>query len=531
MLKSLLSIRFRSFAASLLHRGKNDKKHSRGTILLYVILYGYLGAVMCGFSTLIFYSLAAPYHALGLDWLYFSMAGLISLCLSVLTGIFATQNQLYDAKDNALLLSMPIPPRYILLSRLIPLLVTEFFSACLVMVPAIVVYAFTVDFSVLGILLQTVGIVAITLLAKVIAGILAWLLHLLLSKLNKSAASVLFVLVFLPLYWVFYNNISDILNVFTQNPEAIADALNGWVWPIYAMGSGCAGNFVHMLAFIAIAGGLFALLCWVLSATFLRLATLTQRSGKRKKLELNNLRTRSALSAIIRKELRKFVSSPVYLTNMGLGILLIAILPILALVFRDKLTQALAMLPFLEAYKPLLICAVLSFMISTMNISTPSVSLEGKNLWILRSLPLPSFTVLNGKLLTHIVLTMPVCAVCGLLLSLILGCSIPQILLCTIAPSLLCLANGLLGMLTGLKWARLDYINDAYPCKQSASVAVSMFATMGFPLIMGICYVYLLAAHMGPELFLTLICGLLLLLSGWMYRALRTWGVAKFETL
>ena len=119
----------------------------------------------------------------------------------------------------------------------------------------------------------------------------------------------------------------------------------------------------------------------------------------------------------------------------------------------------------------------------------------------------------------------------GRMLSLILGCSIPQILLCTIAPSLLCLANGLLGMLTGLKWARLDYINDTYPCKQSASVAVSMFATMGFPLIMGICYVYLLAAHMGPELFLTLICGLLLLLSGWMYRALRTWGVAKFETL
>ena len=51
---------------------------------------------------LMFSSLAPAYHTAGLDWLY-CHGGLMALGLSVFGSVFATQSQIYDAKDNGLL--------------------------------------------------------------------------------------------------------------------------------------------------------------------------------------------------------------------------------------------------------------------------------------------------------------------------------------------------------------------------------------------------------------------------------------------
>ena len=59
------------------------------------------------------------------------MAGIMALALAVFGSVFMTQTQLYDAKDNELLLSMPIRPLHILMSRMAVLLVlTGVFSLC-----------------------------------------------------------------------------------------------------------------------------------------------------------------------------------------------------------------------------------------------------------------------------------------------------------------------------------------------------------------------------------------------------------------
>lgn len=51
-------------------------------------------------------------------------------------------------------------------------------------------------------------------------------------------------------------------------------------------------------------------------------------------------------------------------------------------------------------------------LISSMNdITAPSVSLEGKNIWIVQSLPVTAWQVLRAKLNLHIVLTIPPLAI------------------------------------------------------------------------------------------------------------------------
>lgn len=533
MMKALLSVRFRAMFAGLMRQTRQKKKKSVGMMVLFAVLYLYLAVVIVGMMCLTFAQLAPVYSAIDLDWLYFAMAGVMALGFSVFGSVFTTQSQLYDARDNDLLLSMPIRPGAILMSRMIPLLLLNVLFAGLVMIPASVMYAVLIRFSFWNFLIQLLMLVAVSFLSQAISCLLGWGLHLLLTRMNKSAASVLYMVVFLGIYFGVYSQAGNIMNAIASEGVAIASGLRSWVWPMYALGLGCTGDLLYVLAFIAISAAAFLLVYRVLSATFLRSAT-TRRGMKRRKLDMAAVKTGSATQAVIFKEWRHYLGSPVYLTNMGIGILLTAALAVAGLIFRENLLRFLnyyAVLGLdLGAYIPLIICAGLAFMISTMVVSAPSVSLEGKNMWILKSMPVSSKQILLSKLRFHILLTTPVTMLAGLVLSIAYGCNWAGILLCAVVPGLLTVLCGLLGMVCGLKWAKLDWLSEAYPCKQGAAVGISMFSMMGLPAALGALY-FLLADYLSPVLFLALCAFVLCVGCAGLYRLMTTWGVRKWEEL
>lgn len=529
MIKALVYVRLKALLAGLMNQGRQKKKKSKGMMILFAVLYIYVGVVVCGMMCLTFSQLAQPYHELGLDWLYFAMAGLMSLGFAVIGSVFTTQSQLYDAKDNDLLLSMPIKPGTILLSRMIPLLGLNLLFAGIVQIPAVVMYWLLVEFAVWNVFAVLISLAGVCLLAQAIACLLGWLLHLLLSKLNKSFASVLYLVVFLGLYFTIYGNAGNILNTMAVGGEQIAAGLRVWAWPLYAMGQGCVGKALYLLVFLVIGAAAFALVYWLLSVTFLRTATM-KRSGRKKKLDTSGLKAGSISKAIAHKELRRFLGSPVYLTNMGIGILFVVALAVAGVIFKDTLlSQVEPLLPVLQPYFPLFICGILAFTGSMMCISTPSVSLEGKNLWILKSMPVSAKQILLAKLRFHMMLTTPVAVLAGIVLALVYGCDLISVLLCGLVPGLLTVLSGLLGMVCGLRWARLDWISEAYPCKQSVSIAIVMFGMMGVPFLFG--GLYFLVPDMLPGVFLGLTALVLGAACLGLYRVLVTWGIQKWNSL
>ncbi len=531
MMGALLRVRFRALAAGLTAQGRRKGKHGVGMMLLFAVLYLYVMLVICGMMGILFDSLAAPYHAMGLDWLYFAMAGLMALGFSVLGSVFSTQSQLYDAKDNDLLLAMPVRPWMILLSRMIPLLALNLLFASLVMGPAVVVYAVEIGVAVPQILSQLAAVLAITVLAQAVACFLGWLLHLLLSKMNKSVASMLYMVVFFVLYFTLYSQAGDILNAMAQGGEAIADTMRTWVWPLYAMGRGCLGNLLPLLAFAAVCGAVFAVVYGILTVTFFRTATMRQASKKRRKLDLRHGSARTPMQALVGKECRKFLGCPVYLTNTGMGVILTAALPVLGLVFQTQILDFIEMLSMTGSEMALVVCAVLTFSCSSIVISTPSVSLEGKNIWILKSMPVSPDKILLAKLRFHCILSVPVAAVAGLVLCAAFGGTVLDIALCAVVPALTCVLCGFLGMVTGLRWARLDYISEAYPCKQSAAILITTFGMMGLPVVFGLLYGLVLAQWMEPAVFLIVTAAVLAAACFGLYRLLLGWGVRKWQSL
>ena len=74
--------------------------------------------------------------AAGMEWLYFAMVGGLAFLISFMfTSIYA-QGAIFEAKDNEMLLSMPIPPTAILGSRLGALYFLNFFFSATFMATA-----------------------------------------------------------------------------------------------------------------------------------------------------------------------------------------------------------------------------------------------------------------------------------------------------------------------------------------------------------------------------------------------------------
>lgn len=533
MIKTLIAVRFRGLLAGMFSRTRRKKKTGKGMMVLFALLYLYVAVVIAGAMCMLFAQLAPAYHAQGLDWLYFSMAGSMGLAFSVFGGVFMTQSQLYDAKDNDLLLSMPIRPGMILMSRMVPLLGFNLLFCGLVVLPACGMFAVLTEFSLGNLIFQLLGLVGLCFLSQAISCLLGWGLHLLLNRINRSLASAVYMVAFLGIYFGAYSQAGKLMNSLATEGASIGRAMKSWAWPLYALGTGSTGNAGCLAAFLAVCGAAFGGVYWLLARTFLKTAT-SRRGGKRRRLDMSAVKMASPSMAITGKEWRHFLGSPVYLTNVGLGVLMTAVLGAAGVIFRSRLEPVLDSLARegleLGPYLPLIICAMLGFLASMMFVSAPSVSLEGKNLWILKSMPVSPRQILLAKLRFHILLTTPVTVLSGVVLAAAYGCGIPAILLCGLVPGILTVLCGMLGMVCGLKWAKLDWLSEAYPCKQGMAAFFTMFPMMALPLVLGGCCLGL-SAYLSPNAFLAL-CALVLGGICWgLFRAIVTWGAEKWSAL
>ena len=126
MLKTLIKIRLQGILLRQTKSSKKNQGNSIGKIVLMGLLFAYVGVVFCGMFGMLFSSLIEPLHLMGIDWLYFALMSLMIIMLCFVGSVFLTQHEIYQAKDNDLLLSMPISNRDILLSRVFVILILNY---------------------------------------------------------------------------------------------------------------------------------------------------------------------------------------------------------------------------------------------------------------------------------------------------------------------------------------------------------------------------------------------------------------------
>lgn len=145
---------------------------------------------------------------------------------------------------------------------------------------------------------------------------------------------------------------------------------------------------------------LFVLLFWLLSRSFLRIATGKRQHGA-PCLPRKDRRAARCGTALLARELRHFGGNPSYMLNCGLGILL---LPLggTALLWKRDLLDVLQPMVGGQGIA-LILCALVCLLGIHESHAAPSVSLEGRTLWLVQSLPVRPWQVLRAKLQLQLV--------------------------------------------------------------------------------------------------------------------------------
>ena len=111
-----------------------------------------------------------------------------------------------------------------------------------------------------------------------------------------------------------------------------------------------------------------------------------------------------------------------------------------------------------------------------MTISASSVSMEGKNLWILKSLPVDHKDMMNAKLLFNLIVVAPFYAVSEIVLLFTVRTTLPGRLWLILAPAAMIVFSVTFGLFMNLKFPRFDWENAMEVVKQSAAAGLSMLA-------------------------------------------------------
>lgn len=140
MLKTLVKKQLMEIFRSYFYNAKTNKKRSTARIIAYILLFAALMIGLGGMFTGLSVSLCAPLTQAGMGWLYFALMSLLAIFLGAFGSVFNTYSGLYFAKDNDLLLSLPIPVRTLMASRLLTVYLMGLMYSAVVILPAVIVY-------------------------------------------------------------------------------------------------------------------------------------------------------------------------------------------------------------------------------------------------------------------------------------------------------------------------------------------------------------------------------------------------------
>ncbi len=532
MLKVLLKKQISEAFRNLFFDAKNNRLRTKGRLILWVAFFIFLSVgVLGGMFTFLAISLCGGLASVNMGWLYFVLMGGIAIVFGSFGSVFNTYSSLYLPKDNDLLLSMPIPARVIVISRLLNVYLLGAMYSALVLLPTMIVYWVTVGATAANIICGLLFFLIISVIVLVLSCLLGWVVARISLKLkNKSFVIVLISLLFVILYYYVYFKANELIRELIANAAVYGAEIKGSAYGVYLFGRVGEGDLPATAIFTAAAVLILVLMMLVLSRGFLKLATA---SGSVKKVRYTEKRAklRTAFGALLAKEFAAFTSNPMYMLNCGLGTLLLPALGIYLLASGSSVPAILNMLlPDKPGCGALLLCTALMMLSTANNSAAPSISLEGKSIWIPQSLPVDAKTVLRAKAAVQLLLTeipMLFAVICA---AIALRMPLAETLLLCLVPLVYSAFSAMFCLFLGVRYPMLQWTSVMAAVKQGAAVAIALFGGWGVTALFAVPYL-LFGYQLGLSLYLAIWAVVLAAAAVLLYRWLMTKGAAAFSRL
>ena len=532
MIGKLFIVNLKALGSHYFRSGK--KKAGVGKSLLLAFLAVYIIAAFFGMFFALFMAMLEPFFSAGIGWMYFAFLAAAAFGLSVISTLFTASAQIFGAKDNELLLSMPIKTPEILLSRLLVILAFEYVFTAIVASPAFILWINGGYAAPAGILFFVIGVLLLPLMAMALSLLLAWLLGVVTSRMRRKNILVLVLSIgFLVAYFIMVANFQGYLTELVIRGEELARAFQRAMPPFYAFGKSVAdGSVIDGLSFMVWAIVPFTMAVILLSVNYRKILTTNRGSAKTVYKE-KAAKAGSAFQALVRKEMAHYWNKPFIILNSSLGSLFMLALSVMIIVKRTDIFLYVDQVIPVSGNLPLVAlgAVILAFLNTVNNISASLVSLEGKNLWIVKSIPAPTRVVIQSKICTHWLISGLPCLVASVCVAAVVAVNVVDWLILMLIPQSTGVLIAVSGLAVNLHFPKLDWTNETYVVKQGLSAMITIFGAMVTIIGTGIVYVFFLNTVVSLTAFLWLFTLLFAIIAALVYAWLLTSGVRKFNQL
>ncbi len=449
----------------------------------------------------------------------------VTCIILLMTTVWKIKGTVFGFRDYDMVMSMPVSTGGIVASRLIILYIINMVFVVIIIMPMMAAYGILARPSLFFYIFGFVCLLFLPLVPIIVASFIGTAIAYAASKFrHHNLVNIVFSMGLLMVIIGFSFTMGE-------NGEELVDmgkALTAQAYSLYPLAelyskAVVEQDILSLFLFAGISALAFFLYTWMIQRIFKRLNTslMTGRTGAAYKL--GSLKAASPLKALYSKELKRYFSSTPYVLNTGLGVVMLTF-AVLALFFVDPETAFGDEVPkkFIAILAPLL----LSFCIMMCSTTMASISLEGKNLWILKSLPVEPKTIYSAKILVNLTVLSPV-PVDALLLGIALGLDAATVI-CMIVFGIVCgVFVSVFGLLVNLMLPNFQWNIETVVVKQSAASMIVVFGGMGVTLVLSAIFFLI------PNIIIAyLICSLILLTADViLYGILMNYGKKQFAAL
>jgi len=476
------------YQMSLMRRRRSGQREGRG------FQYGLLGVgiflmVYMGFMAFMMGRAFAPQ---GYAWILLALGMLVIDAIIFGLGLYTFNSLLFESNDTDQLFAYPISKFIVVAGKVMGLVVENWMLSFVVWLPMVAVYSYYANPhpGPLFYLFALVTLVIVPGIPMAVLGLISYVVGVASSgqRMRKVLQIVLTVAAVAGIGFGIRGAISHSIQTAKLNGDAFALLTHmyppiGYAATALAKGSWAAMGMAvlwNVVPFVVLCGLIATSYAWIRS----RITTTARVTSGHVTFERS-----STASALYKKELGRLLGSSMYLLQSVVGAVMVIVFAFLFSIRTGKNAQGmqelLAQLGI--SITPIMLIFFL-FMLSIANTTAPSISLEGKNLWIVQSLPVNAAQVLRAKLLVQLSIITPLAIIGSVISIFTVHIGLVGFVQVVVPCVMFTLVSACIGLIANLHYHRFDFYNDMQVAKNSASVlmtygimvAVLAVATVGY---------------------------------------------------
>lgn len=481
-----------------------------GVVFVMIVLYCGIMAIGLGYSDR---GYAIP-----------ELAASLMLAMPFLFTLLKTNGYLFAFKEYDMLMAMPFSVKNIVACKFLYMYVQNLKWILGISLSMLIGYTVTVRFDlwivfswiVLTFVFPLIPMILASALGALIAGIGSSF------KYKKLVQIVLIFIAVVPLmfsqFFVEKLGMDGELNAFMGEVAGAVDSVSGVLVPAkWFRQAVLEKNYPVFAIIIAVTIAAFELFFTLVSKSYRKINSKLMSASAHKKYSMKAQKQHSMVRSIAFKEFKRAIGSTTYATNAFMGQFMALVFGIVVVIMgKEKLVSTLNVPIALETLLPALPIFVY-FFVGMVTTTAISPSTEGKNYWIIQSLPINPMDDCKGKMLFNLIVSIPIGVSSVILFSIGFGADIWTGITGVIEIIALCLLSTVFGLVCGIKHRRLDWENEIEVIKQGPAISSYLLPNMivSMVLIGGVVYLGALLSPVIINIAIT-VAGLILTWIAWL---------------